>query len=206
MQARLEAKIAGFACMSPSIICGCRRWPSAKAQSEISEPNPHRARNRQPQIIDDGMQPKPAIFALSRACIARGTGSSNPSPSSRQSVSRGISLSRSEKPAVAAACAGPARRHGRQRRVGRVNTTPTADNVSARRYSSTAVQARRFCTWLHCCAKRGRISDVTKLSVRCGRQSQARSVARARSAADVSAPEACLRSDRAADGRRGWLR
>ena len=30
----------------PSIICGCRRWPSAQAQSEISEPNPYRARNR----------------------------------------------------------------------------------------------------------------------------------------------------------------
>ena len=59
---------------------------SAKAQSEISEPNPHRARNRQPQIIDDGMQPKPAIFALSRACIARGTGSSNPSPSTGESA------------------------------------------------------------------------------------------------------------------------
>ena len=28
--------------------------------------------------IDGGMQPKPAIFALSRACIERGTGSSNP--------------------------------------------------------------------------------------------------------------------------------
>src|SRR6516225_3828855 len=28
------------------------------------------------------MQPKPAIFASSHACIARGTGSSNPSPSS----------------------------------------------------------------------------------------------------------------------------
>jgi hypothetical protein len=43
MQARLEAKIAGFGCMPPSIICGCRRWPSAQAQSEISEPNPYRA-------------------------------------------------------------------------------------------------------------------------------------------------------------------
>jgi hypothetical protein len=46
MQARLKAKIAGFGCMPPSIICGCRRWPSAKAQSEISEPNRYRARNR----------------------------------------------------------------------------------------------------------------------------------------------------------------
>jgi hypothetical protein len=63
-----------------------RRWPSAKAQSEISEPNPYRARHRQPQIIDDGMQPKPTIFALSRARIARGTGSSNPSPSRRESA------------------------------------------------------------------------------------------------------------------------
>src|SRR6516164_10408964 len=51
MQARLEAKIAGFGCMSPSIICGCRRWPSAKAQSEISEPNPYRARNRKFESI-----------------------------------------------------------------------------------------------------------------------------------------------------------
>src|SRR6516162_11705791 len=36
--------------------------------------------------IDGGMQPKPAIFALSRACIERGTGSSNPSPSSEESA------------------------------------------------------------------------------------------------------------------------
>jgi hypothetical protein len=33
-----------------------------------------------------GMQPKPAIFALGRACIARGTGSSIPPPSSREST------------------------------------------------------------------------------------------------------------------------
>jgi hypothetical protein len=35
--------------------------------------------------IDGRMQPKPAIFALSRACIERGTGSSNPFPSSGES-------------------------------------------------------------------------------------------------------------------------
>ena len=46
MQMRLKAKIAGFSCMPPSIICGCRRWPSARPQSEISEPNPCRAQNR----------------------------------------------------------------------------------------------------------------------------------------------------------------
>ena len=43
IQAWLEAKIAGFGW---SIICGCRRWPSAQPPSEISEPNPYRVRNR----------------------------------------------------------------------------------------------------------------------------------------------------------------
>src|SRR5271169_6494934 len=38
------------------------------------------------------------------------------------------------------------------------------------------------------------------------RQSRARSAARASQAADVNAPAACLRSDRAAGVRRGWLR
>jgi len=52
MQARLKAKItAGFGCMPPSIICGCRWWPSAQAQSEISKPNPYRARNRKFESI-----------------------------------------------------------------------------------------------------------------------------------------------------------
>ena len=31
------------------------------------------------------MQPKPAVIALGRSCIARGTGSSNPFPSSSES-------------------------------------------------------------------------------------------------------------------------
>ena len=36
----------------PRIICGCRRWTSAKAgQSEVSEPNPYRARNRKFESI-----------------------------------------------------------------------------------------------------------------------------------------------------------
>ena len=51
MQARLQAKIAGIGCIPPSIICGCRRWPSAQAQSEISEPNPYRARKRKFESI-----------------------------------------------------------------------------------------------------------------------------------------------------------
>ena len=73
-----------------------------------------------------------------------GTGSSNPSPSGRQSVSRGISPSCVEKPAVAAACAGSPRRHSRQRRARLVTITPTAGNISVGPYSSTAVPARRF--------------------------------------------------------------
>ena len=49
------------------------------------------ATGQQPQIIDGGTQPKPAIFALSYACIARGTGSSKPPPSSRESSSGELS-------------------------------------------------------------------------------------------------------------------
>jgi len=41
-------------------------------------------------------------------------------------VGNGNALQLSEKPAVAAVCAAPARRHGRQRRTGLVNTTRTA--------------------------------------------------------------------------------
>src|SRR5262249_25536501 len=72
----------------------------------------------------------------------RGTGGSNPSSSSRQSVSRGISPSCIENPAVAAACGASAKRHGRQRRAVLVNITPTAGNISVRPYSSTAVPGR----------------------------------------------------------------
>jgi hypothetical protein len=75
---------------------------------------------------------RPTVCSWRRqaSVISRGTGSSNPSPSSRQSVSRGISPSRIEKPAVAAGCAGPAGQHGQQRRAGLVNITPTAGNIS----------------------------------------------------------------------------
>ena len=74
------------------------------------------------------------------------TRSSNPVPSSRQSVSRYISSFCIEKPAVAATCAGPSGRHGRQRRAVLVNITPTADNISVRPYSSTTVPVRGLAT------------------------------------------------------------
>ncbi len=89
----------------------------------------------------DGRPGGPLSTAVS---FRGGTEGSNPPSSSRQSASRGISPSCIEKPAVAAACAGPARRHGRQRRAGLVNITPTAGNVSVGPYFSTAAPARRF--------------------------------------------------------------
>jgi hypothetical protein len=52
-------------------------------------------------------------FGNSRETFRKsGTDGSNPLPSSRQSVSRGIPPSGIKKAAAAAACAGPARRHG----------------------------------------------------------------------------------------------
>ena len=93
-----------------------------------------------------------------------------------------------------------------------LNITPAAGKVSVGRFSSTAVPARAVRRpWSPWCAKRVRVaaglSDVTRLSssVRL-RLCQARSAARASQVADVKAPAASLRSDRAADGRRGWPR
>jgi hypothetical protein len=37
-------------------------------------------------VSDGGSQPKPAIIVLGRPCMARGTGSSNPFPSSAESA------------------------------------------------------------------------------------------------------------------------
>jgi len=93
-----------------------------------------------------------SFFCREGADVARsvppksGTTSSNPVPSSRQSVSREISPSCIEKSAVAAGCAAPARRHGRRRRAALVNITLTAGNISVGPYSSTAVPTRRFAT------------------------------------------------------------
>jgi hypothetical protein len=95
--------------------------------------------------------------ALSAVQAHRGTEGSNLFPSSRQSVSRGIYPSCIEKPAVAAACVGSARRYSRQRRARLVKITPGAENISVERYSSTAVPDRRFAIWLQWCATRGRV-------------------------------------------------
>ena len=80
-----------------------------------------------------------------------------------------------------------------------VNIAPTAGNISVGPFSSTAVPARAVVRRARVAA---RLSDVTRLSssVRL-RLCQARSAARASQVANVNVPAACLRSDRAADGR-----
>jgi len=92
-----------------------------------------------------------------------GTDSSNPAPSSGQSGSRGISLCCIEKPAVAAVCAGPARRHGQQRRAELVNITPTAGNISVGAFSRTAVPAKAVSPTVVAAVCQARGSGVTRL-------------------------------------------
>ena len=69
----------------------------------------------------------------------KGTRSSNPASSSRQSVSRPHPLSSVENPGFPRGCARPAWRPGRQRRAGCFDIAPTGGNISVGPYSSTAV-------------------------------------------------------------------
>jgi hypothetical protein len=68
-----------------------------------------------------------------------GTEGSNPSPSSRQSVSRPHPRSKVDNPGFPRGCARPAWRPGRQRRAGCFDIAPTGGNISVGPYSSTAV-------------------------------------------------------------------
>ena len=108
-------------------------------------------------------------------------------------------------------CGGRAGRQRRQRHAGPGNMAPRSDGVSVRQYLSTAPTPVRFTMmaaadpgassrWLHGLA----ISVNAPRSARL-KQSRARSAACARPVADASALAACLRSDRAAGARRGWL-
>src|SRR5438270_830231 len=75
-----------------------------------------------------------------RLTVSRaGTEGSNPSPSSRQSVSLPHPLSKVENPGFPRGCARLAWRPGRQRRAGRFDIAPTRGNISVGPYSSTAV-------------------------------------------------------------------
>ena len=71
--------------------------------------------------------------------ISRGTGSSNPSPSSGESVSLPERVSRIGNPGFPRGCARLAWRPGRQRRAGGYKMAPTGGNISVAPYSSTAV-------------------------------------------------------------------
>ena len=132
------------------------------------------------------------------------------SPANSPSLAR-FYLSCIEKPAVTAVCAGPPRRHGRRDTQGSsisrqlpVTSLSGAFPVPQRRLK----RVRR--PWSQWCANRARVAarlrDVTGSSSVRLRQCQARSAARASQVADMNVPAACLRSDRAADGRRGWPR
>jgi hypothetical protein len=109
----------------------------------------------------------PEVVAHSLS-LRGGTVSSNPSSSSRQSVSRGISPSGSEKAAVAAAWAG--RPGGTARRDAQGASTSRQAPAISLSGPIPVPQCRlgRFATVVALGPKRGRVSDVTRLRVRSG--------------------------------------
>jgi hypothetical protein len=150
----------------------------------------------------------PGCFG-NRGLSCRGTKSSNPSPSSRQSVSRPHPLSSVENPGFPRGCARPAWRPGRQRRAGCFDIAPTGGNISVGPYSSTAVPLMGSARMPRC-TQRSRafsgLSCAVDLSIRMElRQSRARSADRARQAANGSARGASPPSNRAAAAHRGSL-
>jgi len=77
--------------------------------------------------------------AVSKMLSPLGTESSNPSPSSGESVSLPELSSRVENPGFPRGCARLAWRPGRQRRSACIDSAPTCRNISVGPYSSTAV-------------------------------------------------------------------
>jgi len=139
--------------------------------------------------------------------LARGTEGSNPSPSSRQSVSRPHPLSKVENPGFPRGCARPAWRPGRQRRAGCFDIAPTGGNISVRPYSSTAAPLMGL---RECRAAPNEVGPSPGLGCAVDlliqtelRQSRARSADHARQAADGSARGASPPSNRAAATHRG---
>jgi hypothetical protein len=103
------------------------------------------------------MQPKPAIFALSGACMARGTGSSNPSPSTGESANFQslsvlcVSAPRRDQTFVAVALFALERRSGRglvpfwakDIKVGFANINAKAEGIESKPAFREALQRRR---------------------------------------------------------------
>jgi hypothetical protein len=135
-----------------------------------------------------------------------GTDGSNPSPSSRESVSLPHPLSKVENPGFPRGCARLAWRPGRQRRARcLISRQPAAISLSDQNpVPQCRWWGRREC---HACPNEvGPSPGLTwvGLCIRIGlNQNRARSADRARQAADVSAREASLRSNRAAAAHRG---
>jgi hypothetical protein len=81
---------------------------------------------------------------LKSIALSRGTESSNPSPSSGESVSHTDQAAAGREPRLSRGCAPLGWRRGRQRRAGRSNIAPKNSNFSVGPYSSTAVPPARF--------------------------------------------------------------
>jgi hypothetical protein len=103
--------------------------PSKTTACSPSSPNPGAAWSR--SNLGRARLPRwSARRRPQRSPSLRGTGSSNPSPSSRQSVSRPHPLSNVENPGFPRGCARLASRPGRQRRAGCFDIARTGSNIS----------------------------------------------------------------------------
>ena len=136
--------------------------------------------------------------------LCRGTRSSNPSPSSRQSVSLRISPPSQERRGFSAILA--AVRGGRVGRDAQSRATPRRGGVVSLSDDIPVPQCcrTRFARLAAPAANEGQRSRWAWSSDRL-KQSRAGSVDLARPMADVSAPAACLRSGGMAGARREWL-
>src|SRR6516164_1698771 len=106
-----------------------------------TDPGCKRPFKEPPLTAESGGATRAALLAM-RA--HRGTGSSNPLPSSGESVSHTDQAAAGREPRVSCGCAPLGRRRGRQRRAGRSNIAPKNSNFSVGPYSSTAVPPARF--------------------------------------------------------------
>ena len=134
--------------------------PTGRPRSEVHIPASIFARNR---FLRGRNHPKTSenlIFCELRKSISE-TSSLVTLPSSRQSVSRGISPCGIEKPAVAAGCAGPARRQAGRDAQG--SSTSRQLPVVSLSGAIPVPQCGEAVPgpWSRCCATRGRLSDVT---------------------------------------------
>src|SRR6516164_718511 len=146
-------------------------------------------------MIDGGMQRKPAIFALSRACIARVLEFRIRLPPADSPSLAGFLLAASKSRQLPRrARARPGGTAGRDARGSSTSRQLPVVSLSGA-IPVPQCQLGGLRPWLPGAPSKVRL-----------RQSRARRAAHASRVADANAPAVCLRSDLAADGRRGWLR